>query len=362
MSPLRTAISGFAVKGATSNSTPIGTQRLVSEHDFSRAENTSNPEGALAPDNSLGETPLAIILLGPTGSGKTALSLALAERFHGEIVSCDSVAVYRGMELGTAKPTPEERARVPHHLIDVTTPDHPFTAGEYSRRARKALHEIAARKHLPIVTGGTGLYLRALIEGLFAGPARHEDLRLRLQKSVSKRGKAWLHRLLTRLDPSSAARIHANDTPKLIRAIEVCLAARKPMSQVLARDPLTGFRLLRIGLNPPRTALYDRLNLRCAEMFAAGLVEETRALLTQYGPVKALDSLGYKQAMSVIRGEADLPHAVAAAQQGHRNYAKRQLTWFRREPEVEWIAAFGDDEQTQRVAIGLIQGRTTAAI
>lgn len=304
--------------------------------------------------------PLAIILLGPTGSGKTAISLALAERFRGEIVSCDSVAVYRGMELGTAKPTPEERARVPHHLIDVTTPDQPFTAGEYSRQARAALRDIATRGRLPIVTGGTGLYLRALTEGLFAGPARHEDLRARLRKSAERHGNPWLHRLLTRLDPPSAERIHANDAPKLIRAIEVCLAARKPMSailgeEVLARDPLTGFRLLRIGLNPPRAALYERLNRRCAEMFTAGLVEETRALLAQYGPVKALDSLGYKQAISVIRGEADPPQAVAAAQQGHRNYAKRQLTWFRREPEVEWFEAFGDEEETLRAAVRLIE-------
>jgi tRNA dimethylallyltransferase len=303
--------------------------------------------------------PLAIILLGPTGSGKTALSLSLAERFHGEIVSCDSVAVYRGMELGTAKPSSEERSRVPHYLIDVATPDRPFTAGEYSRQARAALSAIASRGQLPIVTGGTGLYLRALTEGLFAGPARHEPLRQRLRSKAQKSGSAWLHRLLTRLDPPSAARIHANDTPKLIRAIEVCLAARKPMSAILdqealARDPLTGFRLLRIGLNPPRAALYERLNRRCAEMFATGLVEETRALLAQYGPVKALDSLGYKQAMSVIRGEADLPQAVAAAQQGHRNYAKRQLTWFRREPEVEWISGFGDDPNTRQMAFARV--------
>ena len=212
--------------------------------------------------------PLAVLLLGPTGSGKTALSLSLAEHFNGEIISCDSVAVYRGMDLGTAKPTPGERARIPHHLIDVADPDQPFTAGDYSRRARGALREIASRNKLSIVTGGTGLYLRALTEGLFAGPARQENLRQRLRRSADRHGGAWLHRLLIRLDPASAARIHANDTPKLIRAIEVCLAARQPMSQVLARDPLTGFRLLRIGLNPPRAALYERLNQRCAEMFA----------------------------------------------------------------------------------------------
>jgi tRNA dimethylallyltransferase len=298
---------------------------------------------------------LVVILLGPTGSGKTALSLALAERFGGEIVSCDSVAVYRGMDLGSAKPSREERARVPHHLIDVARPDEAFTAGEYSRRARLALKEIAGRDRLPIVTGGTGLYLRALTEGLFAGPARHEDLRARLRASAEKRGSAWLHKILLRLDRARAAEVHANDTAKLIRAIEVCVAARKPMSEVMERDPLTGFRLRRIGLNPPRAALYERLNARCAEMFAAGLVNETRELLEQYGPVKALDSLGYRQAMGVLAGTLTEEAAIEAAQQGHRNYAKRQLTWFRREPEVQWIEVFGDDAGTLE-AVGEMVG------
>lgn len=299
--------------------------------------------------------PLAVLILGPTGSGKTALSLALAGRFGGEIISCDSVAVYRGMDLGTAKPSAEERARAPHHLIDIAEPDEPFTAGDYSRLARAALRGIAARGRLPIVTGGTGLYLRALTEGLFDGPARHEDLRERLRRSGRKNGSAWLHRLLARLDAASAARIHANDTPKVIRAIEVCLAARRPMSQVLARDPLTGFRLLRIGLNPPRAQLYERLNRRCAEMFAAGLVDETRGLLARYGPVKALDSLGYRQARAVLSGEMSEDTAVAAAQQGHRNYAKRQMTWFRREPDVHWIEGFGDEAETVRAAAKIIE-------
>jgi tRNA dimethylallyltransferase len=298
--------------------------------------------------------PLVILLLGPTGSGKTALSLQLGERFGGEIVSCDSVAVYRGMDLGTAKPTAEERARLPHHLIDVANPDQPFTAGEYSRQARTALREIAARGRLPIVTGGTGLYLRALTEGLFAGPERQQELRVRLQRSRERHGETWLHRLLRRLDPASAARIHSNDAAKLIRAIEVCLAARKPLSEVMARDPLTGFRLLRIGLNPPRPALYARLNRRCAEIFASGIIEETRGLLARYGPVKALDSLGYRQALAVLAGTLSVEEAVAAAQQGHRNYAKRQLTWFRREPEVHWIAGFGDDPEVLRAAAELV--------
>jgi tRNA dimethylallyltransferase len=267
------------------------------------------------------------------------------------------------MELGTAKPSAAERARVPHHLIDVTTPDVPFTAGEYSRQARTALRDIAARCRLPIVTGGTGLYLRALTEGLFDGPARQEGLRARLTRSRQRHGDLWLHRLLSRLDPGSAARIHANDAAKLMRAIEVCLAARQPMSAVLAneaaaRDPLTGFRLLRIGLNPPRKALYERLNRRAAEMFADGLVEETRALLQQYGPVKALDSLGYRQGLAAIAGELTPDGAIAAAQQGHRNYAKRQLTWFRREPDVHWLELFGDDPEALRSAANLVDNST----
>jgi tRNA dimethylallyltransferase len=299
--------------------------------------------------------PLALLILGPTGSGKTALSLALAERFGGEIVSCDSVAVYRGMDLGTAKPSTEERARVPHHLIDIADPDQPFTAGAYSRAARAALKNIASRGHLPIVTGGTGLYLRALTDGLFSGPGRQHELRVRLNRSREGHGSSWLHRILSRLDPPSASRIHANDAPKLVRAIEVCLAARQPMSQVLSRDPLSGFRLLRIGLNPPRQQLYSRLNERCAAMFAAGLVAETRSLLDRYGAVKALDSLGYRQALAVLGGTLTGEAGIATAQQGHRNYAKRQLTWFRSEPGVHWIEAFGDETETARTAIELVE-------
>ena len=304
--------------------------------------------------------PLAVLILGPTGSGKTALSLALAERFGGEIVSCDSVAVYRGMDLGTAKPSRAERARVPHFLIDVADPDEPFTAGVYSRAARVALGEIAGRGHMPIVTGGTGLYLRALTEGLFAGPERQEGLRDRLRQKAQKRGAAWLHRVLARLDAASAARIHSNDTPKVIRAIEVCLAARRPMSEVLAsevesRDPLTGFQVLRVGLNPPRHELYERLNARCAAMFAAGLVEETRGLLERFGHVKALDSLGYRQGLAVLAGIFNVEAGIKDAQQGHRNYAKRQMTWFRREPDVHWIEVFGDDPEALRSTAEKVQ-------
>jgi len=306
------------------------------------------------------------LLLGPTGSGKTVLSLALAERFGGEIVSCDSVAIYRGMELGTAKPTRAERARVPHHLIDVAEPNEPFTAGAYSRLARESLREIAARERLPIVTGGTGLYLRALTEGLFPGPPRQQAMRDRLMQSLQDKSANWLHRMLTRLDPKSAQRIHANDTPKLIRALEILFTTGQTLSHTLqarpdlARDPLTGFRLLRIGLNPPREDLYARLNARCAAMFEAGLVEETRGLLARYGAVKALDSLGYRQAGAVLAGSLSVEAGIAAAQQGHRNYAKRQLTWFRREPEVHWLAGFGDAAETLRAATELVEGAMAA--
>jgi tRNA dimethylallyltransferase len=305
--------------------------------------------------------PLLLVLLGPTASGKTALSLHLAERFHGEIVSCDSVAVYREFEIGTAKPALQDRMRIPHHLIDVADPADQFTAGDYSRLARAAIAGIHARGHMPIVVGGTGLYLRALLEGLFAGPARSEQLRERLRQRQAIRGAEHLHRILRRLDPPAAATIHANDVPKLIRAIEVCLSARQSMTVMwqAGRDPLRGFRILRIGLNPAREALYQRVNLRAQAMFTQGqgqsLVEETRMLKDRYGEAaRPLASLGYKQAQQFLCGELSLDQAIAAAQQGHRNYAKRQMTWFRREPDVQWINGFGDDTKVQKQAVELV--------
>ncbi len=301
--------------------------------------------------------PLLVVLLGPTGSGKTALSLAIAERFRGEIVNCDSVAVYRELDIGTAKPTSAERARAPHHLFDIVSPGEAMTAGEYARRARQALAEIRERANLPIVVGGTGLYLRALVEGLFAGPERSETLRAHLREREAERGSPYLHRVLARMDRAAAEKIHPNDAAKLIRAIEVCLATRRPMTEMWqqGRDPLTGFHILRIGLDPDRAALYDRLNRRAAEMFEQGLIEETQALLAKFGRVGGpLDSLGYRQAAEVLDGKLTREQAIAAAQQGHRNYAKRQMTWFRREPEVRWLRGFGDDEAVARRAIELV--------
>ena len=308
------------------------------------------------PPSTTGGLPLLVVVLGPTASGKTALSLALAQQFHGEIVNCDSVAVYREFEIGTAKPSREERALAPHHLLDIVSPGEAFTAGDYSRCARTALHQVTQRGNLPIVAGGTGLYLRALLEGLFAGPPRSEELRERLRLHAEQRGPAHLHRILQKLDSAAAAKIHPNDASKLVRAIEVCLSAQERMSEMWqrGRDPLTGFRVLRLGLDPERSALYERINERARQMFAAGLIEETRRLHEKYGDATALASLGYKQSMQFIRGEVECEQALAAAQQAHRNYAKRQMTWFRREPDVHWFKNFGDDHQVQREAISLV--------
>jgi len=298
-----------------------------------------------------------IVLAGPTASGKTSLALRLAEAFHGEIVSCDSVAVYREMEIGTAKPSHEERALIQHHMIDIAWPDQPCTAGDYSRLAREALAGITSRGHLPIVAGGTGLYLRALIDGLFPAPPQKPGQRDRLRHIATTRGPAYLHRLLTRLDPAAAAAIHANDVPKAVRAIEVSLAASQPLTQQWqqGRNALTGYRILYLGLNPPRPRLYERINQRAADMFDRGLIEETARLIARYGPgCRPLTSLGYAQATAVLRNELTREQAVAHAQQAHRNYAKRQLTWFRREPHMHWLAGCGGDADIVQQATRLV--------
>jgi tRNA dimethylallyltransferase len=298
-----------------------------------------------------------IVLVGPTASGKTSLALRLAEEFSGEIVSCDSVAVYREMEIGTAKPTHEERALIQHHMIDIAWPDEACTAGDYSRQAREALTGISARSHLPIVAGGTGLYLRALIDGLFPAPPKKPGQRERLRRIATTRGPAYVHRLLTRLDPVAAEAIHANDVPKVVRAIEVSLAAKQPLTQQWqkGRDTLTGYRILRLGLNPPRARLYERINQRAAAMFDRGLIEETERLIARYGKdCRPLTSLGYAEATAVLQNELTREQAVAQAQQGHRNYAKRQLTWFRREPDMHWLEGCGGDEDITDQALHLV--------
>jgi len=302
-----------------------------------------------------------IVIAGPTASGKTSLAIRLAEEFAGEIVSCDSVAVYREMEIGTAKPSHEERALVPHHMIDIVWPDEPCTAGDYSRQAREALAGITGRGHVPIVAGGTGLYLRALIDGLSPAPPRQPALRERLRERADElgpeRGPEHLHRVLRRLDPAAARAIHANDIPKVIRAIEVSLAARQPLTEQWqkGRDALAGYRILRLGLAPPRPLLYERIDQRAAAMFERGLIEETERLLARYGAdCRPLGSLGYAEAAAVVRGELTREEAVAQAQQGHRNYAKRQGTWFRREPGMHWLHGAGEDDTIAEQARDLV--------
>ncbi len=323
----------------------------------------------MAVDPDLGKAPL-VVVVGATASGKSALAVRLAEEFGGEIVSCDSVAVYREMEIGTAKPSLADRARVRHHMIDVVWPDEPYTAGEYSRAAREAIAEIGGRGRLPIVAGGTGLYLRALLEGLFPAPPTMPGVRERLRAVAGRSGGAIggperLHRILRRLDPMAAQLIHANDVSKVVRAIEVSCAARQPMTALWAggRDALTGFRVLRLGLQPPRDELYGRIDRRAEEMFERGLVEETGGLVRKYGVgCRALGSLGYAQAGAMLRGEVTRDEAVRAAQQGHRNYAKRQGTWFRREKDVVWLKGFGDDAAVIKQAMGVVRAHADGSM
>ena len=298
-----------------------------------------------------------IVLVGPTASGKTSLALRLAQEFNGEIVSCDSVAVYREMEIGTAKPSHQERALIQHHMIDIAWPNEACTAGDYSRQGREALAGISGRGHLPIVAGGTGLYLRALIDGLFPAPPQKPGQRERLRRIATTRGPAYMHRLLTRVDSTAAAAIHPNDVPKVVRAIEVSLAAEGPLTKQWqkGRDTLTGYCILRLGLNPPRERLYERINQRAAAMFDRGLIEETERLIARYGAdCRPLTSLGYAEATAVLQNELTREQAVAQARQGHRNYAKRQLTWFRREPNMHWLEGCGGDQDVTQQALQLV--------
>lgn len=298
-----------------------------------------------------------VVIAGPTGAGKSELALVVAARFEAEIVNCDSLQVYRYLDIGTAKVPPAQRRGIPHHLLDVVNPDETFTAGEYARRARAVIGEIAARGRLPLVVGGTGFYLRALLEGLFPGPTRDPDLRARLSARETRR-PGLLHRLLRRFDPRSAAQIHPHDVQKLIRAVEVILLTRRPLSHWYTqnRDTLCGFRILKLVLDPPRDALYAHLDRRCERMFAGGLLQEVRRILALGFPPtsKPLGSHGYRQALQVLRGELSLSEAVYHAQRNTRRYAKRQWTWFRREPDTVWVKGFGTEAATEQAACHFI--------
>lgn len=291
------------------------------------------------------ESPL-VVVLGPTGSGKSDLALEIAQAFAGEVVNCDSLQIYRYFDLGTAKLTPAEMRGIPHHLIDIADPDETFAAGEYARLARGVLSEITARGRLPVVAGGTGFYVRALLDGLFEGPSRDTPLRDRLAARERRRAGS-LHRLLARFDPAASVRIHPHDVPKTMRALEVCLLTRRPITELFSqgRDALLGYRVLRIGLDPDRQALYARLNARCAAMFEAGLADEVRRILDMGFPPgsKPFESHGYKQALQLLRGGMTPCEALEEAQRNTRRYAKRQMTWFRREPGIQWFHGFGPD-------------------
>jgi tRNA dimethylallyltransferase len=302
---------------------------------------------------SQGRHPL-IAVAGPTGAGKSELALRIAEEFKGEVVNCDSLQIYRHFDIGTAKLPEAERRGIPHHLIGIVDPGEVFTAGEYARRGREALREIAARGLVPVVAGGTGFYLLALVEGLFSGPQRDEDLRTRLGAREARRPGS-LHRLLSRFDPEAARRIHAHDVQKLTRAVEICLVTRRPLSGWFAegRDALKGFRVLKLGLSPPREDLYQRLDLRARRMFDCGLIDEVRRILSLgFSPqAKPFESHGYRQAVEFLRGEITLEEAIGRAQQSTRRYAKRQWTWFRKEPGIVWLTGFGEEPRVQDDAL-----------
>jgi tRNA dimethylallyltransferase len=294
----------------------------------------------------------ALAILGPTGSGKSQLALVLARRLKGEIVSCDALQIYRGMDIGTAKASAEERAGVPHHMLDLRNPDEDFSAGDYQRLAREALAGIRSRTKIPIVAGGTGFYFRALTHGLFEGPGRSEHLRARMQQIVKRGGTRRLHRALSRADPEAAGRMSPADFPRILRAYEVFLATGKPMSWWHAHGTaaLEGFRWLKLALSWPRDRLYERIELRVGEMFSSGFVEEVETLIRRYPREShAFKAIGYRQIISHLNGALSLEEAIDDTCRESRRYAKRQLTWFRADPEIRWIdAADGLDSALEK--------------
>jgi tRNA dimethylallyltransferase len=302
--------------------------------------------------------PPLVAIVGPTASGKSALGIFLAQQFGGEVIACDSTQLYRGFDIGTAKPTLDERADVKHHLLDILEPTEESTAGGYRERAIAILDELRARSCLPIFTVGTGLYLRALLDGLADLPLRSEEIRESLRASAAERGRGHLHKMLEHLDPRSAKQISASDEQKLIRAIEICMLTRKPLSDLhrAGRNPLTGWRTIRIGLQPDREALNQRIRARTDKMLKDGWLNEVSRLLASGLPdnAKPFQFIGYRELRSCLRGEIMLDAARIAIQQGTRQYAKRQLTWFRRESNVHWLTGFGDERSLQANARGFL--------
>jgi tRNA dimethylallyltransferase len=295
------------------------------------------------------------LIVGPTGAGKSALAMAVAAHSNCEIVNADSRQFYRGMDLGTAKPSADDRRRVPHHLIDVRNPDESLDVAEFERLARTAIAEIAARGRNPLVVGGSGLYLRVIRGGIFRGPAASPEIRERLARVAADRGIAELNRRLREVDPDAANRIGVNDLYRIVRALEVYELTGETISAHQRRHRFAdvGYDTLTVGVEVERIKLYEAIDRRFDAMVAAGLVEEVRALVEAgYSPGKPpLSTIGYKQISAYLRGEATLADAVAMAKQESRRLAKRQLTWFRREPEIVWL----DPERRARDAAALFE-------
>lgn len=298
-----------------------------------------------------------VVILGPTASGKSELAIRLAEALSGEVVACDSTQVYRHFDIGTGKVPLPERRGIPHHLIDLVEPGEVFTAGEYAAQATAAIADITRRGKLPILTAGTGLYLRALLEGLSDAPTRSEELRERLRARERAKGPLHLHKLLARIDPDAAKRIAPRDTQKVIRAVEMRILGGKPVAEIhrSGRKGLQGYTLVKIGLLPPREALYERINARVQGMIASGWLDEVRRLIDEGVPreAKPFQFIGYAELREHIEGRLPLKAAVESVEQATRRYAKRQLTWFRREPGVQWLPGFGDEPAVVAEALRL---------
>ena len=297
------------------------------------------------------QLPSLVVLCGPTAAGKTAMALALAEHFDLEVISADSRQVYRLMDIGTAKPTAEERARVPHHLLDVIWPDEGFDAARFAGLAAQSITGVLARGRLPLLVGGTGLYVRALTEGLVATPGADPAMRSRLEAQAEAEGSAVLHGRLAIVDPEAAVLLHPNDRVRIVRALEVFELTGRPLS---AWQRAHGFRerryrLLKLALTPERDELYRRIDERAAAMFAGGLIEETAALLAAgYSPqLKSLQTIGYRETVRLLEGKYSIEGALAELQQATRRYAKRQLTWFRADSEMIWVDSVKDSAKIQ---------------
>jgi tRNA dimethylallyltransferase len=288
-----------------------------------------------------------LVILGPTCVGKTQASLKLADIINGEIVSFDSKQIYRFMDIGTAKPTRKERERIPHHLIDLISPDEKFTAADYGKKAREIIGEIVERKRYPIAVGGSGLYLRALIEGFFEGPKANGKIRERLEREAQRFGEPHLFNRLKEVDPEAAERIHPNDLVRIIRALEVYELTGKPISIWQREGKYDPFPMsfIKIGFNLSREKLYRRIDQRVDEMMSRGLLDEVKRL-NEMGftlRLKALKTVGYQELFACLDGQLNLFEAVEKIKQNTRNYAKRQLTWFKKDKEIKWLDADEDN-------------------